>query len=75
MPPITMIPGGSGRHPDPAARLLALADRLEAAHEADPANAAVAKELRITLQALGAGGSGPQEDEVDRIRRQWQRGG
>jgi hypothetical protein len=55
--------------------LLALADRLEQAHIDDPANSAIAKELRVTLQAL-AGGSGraPAEDLVDRLRREWESG-
>lgn len=56
------------------ARMLALADRLEAAHTEDPGNALLARELRVTLQALAEGGSGPAEDEVDRIRREWESG-
>ncbi len=39
---------------DPAAELEGLARRLAAAHVADPGNAALARELRITLQALAA---------------------
>ncbi len=39
---------------DPAASLRALALRLEGAHEADPGNALLARELRVTLQATGA---------------------
>jgi hypothetical protein len=37
---------------DPQASLRALAARLEAAHVASPADAAVARELRATLLAL-----------------------
>ena len=48
-----------------------LAERLEAAHEADPANAMVARELRVTLLAL-AGEAPAGEDDVDRIRHEWE---
>jgi hypothetical protein len=44
-----------GTRADPRERLEALAARLEAAHEADPANALLARELRATLTALLAG--------------------
>lgn len=37
---------------DPAAELRRLAGRLAAAHEHEPSNAAIARELRITLQVL-----------------------
>jgi hypothetical protein len=46
---------------DVRAMLEALARRLEAASVADPGNAAVARELRETLRALGAAG-----ESVDR---------
>lgn len=36
----------------PLERLDALAGRLEAAHQAEPGNAIVARELRLTLEAL-----------------------
>jgi hypothetical protein len=50
--------GAPGEHaPGPRAALERLAQRLEGAHAADPADAAVARELRMTLQALGAGES------------------
>jgi hypothetical protein len=39
---------------DPAAALARLAGRLEAAHEADPADAQVARVLKDVLLALGA---------------------
>ena len=39
---------------DPVAELRATAARLIAAHEADPANAIVARELRLTLLAIPA---------------------
>jgi hypothetical protein len=45
---------------DPAAEMAALAARLVAAHTADPANAILARELRMTLQAVPA-----REDAVD----------
>jgi hypothetical protein len=49
---------------DPAAALAALAGRLVAAHEADPGDAALARECRATLLALagledGAGDGDP----------------
>jgi hypothetical protein len=56
---------------NPRASLRSLALRLEAAHEADPANAMVARELRVTLLAL-AGDAPAGEDDVDRIRREWE---
>jgi hypothetical protein len=51
-----------GEDLDPAAELRRLADRLTAAHEAEPGNAALARELRATLQALapGAGAIDPE---------------
>jgi hypothetical protein len=39
---------------DPGAELERLARRLTVAHQQDPGNAALARELRITLQALAA---------------------
>jgi len=49
------LPAPSGAPLDPRASLEGLARRLEAAHEADPGNANVARELRMTLQALSGG--------------------
>jgi hypothetical protein len=46
---------------DPVAELRSLADRLTGAHQADPGNAAVARELRMTLQML----QGLPEEEID----------
>jgi hypothetical protein len=47
------VPPVPGAAPvDPRVSLERLAGRLEAAHEADPADAAVARELRATLLAL-----------------------
>ena len=46
---------------DPAAALAALAGRLMAACEADPGNAALARECRVTLLAL-AGLDGGEDD-------------
>jgi hypothetical protein len=45
----------------PRAMMEGLALRLEEAHKADPADAAVARELRATLQVLGAAGGGDDE--------------
>jgi hypothetical protein len=50
--PAAGVPGDA--RVDPAASLRALALRLEGAHEADPGNALLARELRVTLQATGA---------------------
>ena len=63
------MPGDTGM--DPAASLRALALRLEAAHEEDPGNALLARELRVTLQAIGApeeGGGGELGAFLARIR-------
>jgi hypothetical protein len=51
---------------DAQAELVALARRLAAAHEADPGNAAVARELRMTLQVLEA--PGPDVDPLEELR-------
>jgi hypothetical protein len=50
------LPGG------PDAALLRLAIRLEAAHEANPGDAAVARVLKETLLALRAGETGPDAE-------------
>jgi hypothetical protein len=55
---LVALPGPSGGPVDPHASLEALALRLEAAHEADPGNAMVARELRATLVTLSA----PEDD-------------
>ena len=47
---------------DAHASLEALAARLEGAHVADPANAAVARELRETLRCLGAAGEAADDE-------------
>jgi hypothetical protein len=67
------VPAGSGDL-DVRRSMTELAKRLEAAHEADPGNAMVARELRATLQALAGGGGRPAEDLVDRLRREWESG-
>ena len=54
--PLPTLPG-AGPHAAPWDRMEALAGRLEAAHEADPGNALLARELRATLLALGGGES------------------
>jgi hypothetical protein len=54
-PPMTQVPdlpAGSGEVKDAALELRQLAYRLVAAHQADPANGVLAKELRSTLVAL-----------------------
>ena len=43
-----------------------LAGRLVAAHEADPGNALIARELRMTLQALTSG-QGHDDDDLERL--------
>jgi hypothetical protein len=48
---------------DPRSALEGLARRLEAAHEQDPSDAALARVLKDTLLALGAGGKA--EDDAD----------
>jgi hypothetical protein len=47
---VPSVPGDA--RVDPGASLEALAARLEAAHEADPGNAQIARELRATLMVL-----------------------
>lgn len=49
---IAPVPAGAGRDLDPAAALRDLAVQLQAAYDADPGNALLAKELRTTLLAL-----------------------
>ena len=51
-PVVVALPAPSGAPVDPRVALERLAGRLEAAHEADPGNAGLARELRMTLQAL-----------------------
>ena len=54
-------PPAPPRAVDAKAELKELAARLVAAHEADPGNALLARELRLTLQALAQGGK-PADD-------------
>lgn len=49
---LTVLPPIPAAEFDAAGELRALASRLAAVHEAEPANALVARELRMTLQAL-----------------------
>lgn len=49
---LTVLPPVPAAEIDAAAELRALASRLAAVHEAEPGNALVARELRMTLQAL-----------------------
>ena len=53
---------------DARASLESLARRLEAAHEADPGNAAVARELRATLLALPDGAAEGDDDPLAELR-------
>jgi hypothetical protein len=53
---------------DPAAELEGLARRLAVAHVADPGNAALARELRITLQALAAAEPDGADDPLEELR-------
>jgi hypothetical protein len=53
---------------DPAAELEGLARRLAVAHVADPGNAALARELRITLQALAAAEPDGVDDPLEELR-------
>jgi hypothetical protein len=67
-------PGAEGQdgHPpavpvsDPIGELRRLAGRLRDAHEADPGNALIARELRMTLQAL-TGGRGDGDAELESL--------
>jgi hypothetical protein len=67
---LAAVRGGSAGNLDPRRAMTGLALRLEAAHEADPSNAAIARELRVTLLALGGQTRRP-EDAVDRIRAEY----
>lgn len=49
---LTVVPVPAGAGEDPVAALWALAGRLAGAHEADPADAAVARVLKDVLLAL-----------------------
>jgi hypothetical protein len=51
---------------DPIGELRRLAGRLRDAHEADPGNALIARELRMTLQAL-TGGRGDGDAELESL--------
>jgi len=55
---LVTVPAAGDTPVDARGALEGLARRLEAVHEADPANALVARELRMTLQAL----SGADDD-------------
>lgn len=49
---LVVVPAAGDAPVDPRGSLEGLARRLEAASEADPANMAIAQQLRLTLQAL-----------------------
>ena len=50
---------------DPKAEMRQLAGSLALAYRADTGNALLARELRMTLQALIGGGGNPADDELD----------
>src|SRR6266702_3272008 len=64
---LAAVPAPGDMPVDARASLEALARRLEAAHVADPADAAVARELRATLLALPAGAD-PDDDPLAELR-------
>jgi hypothetical protein len=49
---VTDLPPGTGEVTDAPSELRQLAWRMAEAHRADPANAILGRELRVTLQAL-----------------------
>jgi hypothetical protein len=68
--PVARVPARGSQDPNispasetlqPKAMMEGLAQRLEEAHKADPPDSAVARELRMTLQALGGAGGGDDE--------------
>jgi hypothetical protein len=59
---VVAVPAAGGAPVDPDAALEALARRLEAAHEADPGDAQVARVLKDTLLALRAGEAKPDAE-------------
>jgi hypothetical protein len=61
--PVTPLPAADAADFDPSAELTLLAGRLRDAYGADPANASLARELRLTLQVLVG-----QPDLDDEIR-------
>ena len=54
---------------DPDAEMRRLAGRLAGAHRQDPGNAAIARELRITLLVLPPPPEGPDEIDLLNMRR------
>lgn len=50
---------------DPVAELRQLAGTLAQAYRTDPGNALLARELRMTLQALAGRGTGPEGQDDD----------
>src|SRR5262245_25158906 len=57
------VPGGDSL--DPQAAMMALAVRMREAYENDPGNAMLGRELRLTLQALGASAKSGDGDLAD----------
>lgn len=62
--PVADLAPGSGEVTDAAGELRQLAYRLVAAHQADPANGILAKELRSTLVALLPKGEGKADADL-----------
>ncbi len=62
MPPAAPPPA---RVDDPVAELRQLAAQLAGAYRADPGNALLARELRMTLQALMPQKAGNSDDDLD----------
>jgi hypothetical protein len=64
-PPVTQLPQPEpGDDLDPAAELRRLAGCLVAAYRADPGNASLAREARMTLLALGPGDGSDLDPEL-----------
>jgi hypothetical protein len=61
---IAELPVGTAGNLDPAAAMADLARALMVAYRADPANAALARELRATLQSLPGARDAGVEDEM-----------
>jgi hypothetical protein len=67
--PVTAAAEGDGDGFDPMTMLRELAGRLTAAYQADTSNAALARELRMTLQAIEPD-TGPSWDPIAELQRE-----
>lgn len=61
------VPLGGQPVDDARSALRLLAGQLQAAYAREPGNALLARELRMTLQALVPSGGGPRDDELDEL--------